>query len=210
MMQTPVLVVGGGPVGSTLALDLASRGIDVMVAERNPTGQMPGVKCNHRRGPVEISAPARDRSGPGYRTGRIITNDVRDPHIGCRFTRVRAHSSDRRDRYTDRSGPDGWWPTPEPPHRINQIYLDPLLAAFARAHPRIRYINQLKVEGFHQSDDGVVAEATDLATGKRQRIESDYLVGCDGPSSRIRNLIDARLTGDAMIGRAQSSYSGSD
>jgi len=26
-MRTPVLIVGGGPVGSTLALDLASRGI---------------------------------------------------------------------------------------------------------------------------------------------------------------------------------------
>ncbi|MGB6753225.1 MAG: FAD-dependent monooxygenase, partial [Xanthobacteraceae bacterium] len=31
-MKTRVLIVGGGPVGLTLAMDLAWRGIDVVVA----------------------------------------------------------------------------------------------------------------------------------------------------------------------------------
>jgi 2-polyprenyl-6-methoxyphenol hydroxylase-like FAD-dependent oxidoreductase len=35
-MRTRVLIVGGGPVGLTLAMDLAWRGIDVIVAERRP------------------------------------------------------------------------------------------------------------------------------------------------------------------------------
>src|SRR4051794_27744097 len=155
-MRTPVLVVGGGPVGCTLALDLASRGIDVTVAERNPAGQMPGVKCNHvaartmeifRR--LGIVQTVRDTGLPADHS-----NDVafRTSATGTEFARIRIPC--RRDRYTDKSGPDGWWPTPEPPHRINQIYLDPLLAAFARAHPRIHYINQLDVEGFQQSEDG--------------------------------------------------------
>jgi hypothetical protein len=33
----------------------------------------------------------------------------------------------RAYRYTAKGGPDTWWPTPEPPHRINQIYLEPVL-----------------------------------------------------------------------------------
>jgi NADPH-dependent 2,4-dienoyl-CoA reductase/sulfur reductase-like enzyme len=45
--RTPVLIAGGGPVGSTLALDLASRRIDVIVPEQTPADQMRGVKCNH-------------------------------------------------------------------------------------------------------------------------------------------------------------------
>ena len=45
-IETSVLVVGGGPVGTTLALDLAWRGIDVTVAELRRAGEPPSVKCN--------------------------------------------------------------------------------------------------------------------------------------------------------------------
>jgi 2-polyprenyl-6-methoxyphenol hydroxylase-like FAD-dependent oxidoreductase len=45
--DTSVLIVGAGPVGATLALDLASRGIDVTVAELRYRGEPPSVKCNH-------------------------------------------------------------------------------------------------------------------------------------------------------------------
>ena len=130
-LRTSVLIVGGGPVGSTLALDLAGRGIDVIVAEQNPPDTQPGVKCNHvaartmeifRR--LGIAGRVRDAGLPPDHA-----NDVafRTTAVGPDFARI--HIPCRRDRYSDRSGPDGWWPTPEPPHRINQIYLDPLLAA---------------------------------------------------------------------------------
>src|SRR5215472_13875138 len=37
MKHVPVLIAGGGPVGMTLARDLARRGITSMLVERNPT-----------------------------------------------------------------------------------------------------------------------------------------------------------------------------
>jgi 2-polyprenyl-6-methoxyphenol hydroxylase-like FAD-dependent oxidoreductase len=208
MIRTSVLIVGGGPVGSTLALDLASRGIDVVVAERNPPGQIPGVKCNHvaartmeifRR--LGIAQIVRDTGLPADHANDIA---FRTSATGIEFGRIMIPC--RRDRYTNKDGPDGYWPTPEPPHRINQIYLDPLLASLARDHPRVRYINQLEVQGFTQSNDGVTAEAIDHGTGGRDIIQCDYLIGCDGPSSSTRHLIDARLTGDAFIGQTQSTY----
>ncbi|MDP2333360.1 MAG: FAD-dependent oxidoreductase [Reyranella sp.] len=207
-LRTSVLIAGGGPVGSTLALDLAARGIDVIVAEQNPRGHMPGVKCNHvaartmeifrRLGIVDIvrntGLPADHANDVAFRTTAVGTEFARI-HIPC-----------RRDRYTDKSGPDGWWPTPEPPHRINQIYLDPLLAAEAAAHRRVRFVNQLRVLGFTQDEAGVTVEAEDLANGGKIAIDCVYLVGCDGPTSEVRRQIGARLAGDAMIGRTQSSY----
>ena len=45
-IETPVLIVGAGPVGLTVALDLAWRGIDVTVAELRAAGELPSVKCN--------------------------------------------------------------------------------------------------------------------------------------------------------------------
>src|SRR5262245_55171744 len=45
-LQTSVLVIGAGPVGLTLALGLAWRGIDVIVVELRRAGEPPSVKCN--------------------------------------------------------------------------------------------------------------------------------------------------------------------
>ena len=44
---TQVLIVGAGPVGLTLAMDLAGRGIRVTVIELRDAGEPPSVKCNH-------------------------------------------------------------------------------------------------------------------------------------------------------------------
>ncbi|HWE16068.1 MAG TPA: hypothetical protein VG758_02630 [Hyphomicrobiaceae bacterium] len=48
------------------------------------------------------------------------------------------------------SGPDGHWPTPEPPHRVNQTFLEPVLFEHAAALPQITILNRSEVEGFEQ------------------------------------------------------------
>ena len=62
-MRTKVLIVGGGPVGLTLAIDLAWRGIDVVVAERRPSNDPPDVKCG-QSGAHRLSLPAMLARGP--------------------------------------------------------------------------------------------------------------------------------------------------
>ncbi len=46
-IETDVAIVGGGPVGLTLALDLAGRGVRATVLELRHAGEPPSVKCNH-------------------------------------------------------------------------------------------------------------------------------------------------------------------
>ena len=46
-VSSTVTIVGGGPVGLCLAMDLASRGVDVVVLELRAAGELPSVKCNH-------------------------------------------------------------------------------------------------------------------------------------------------------------------
>src|SRR5215207_7675399 len=46
-MDATVIIAGGGPVGLTLAMELASRGVDVLVLERREHAEPPSVKCNH-------------------------------------------------------------------------------------------------------------------------------------------------------------------
>jgi 2-polyprenyl-6-methoxyphenol hydroxylase-like FAD-dependent oxidoreductase len=205
---TRVLIVGGGPVGTTLAMDLAWRGVDVVVAEKRDRGELPSVKCNHvaartmeifRR--LGIAASVRDVGMPHDHAADVA---FRTTTTGIEFARIPIPC--RRDRYTAKDGPDGWWPTPEPPHRINQIFLEPLLVRHAAAKPGLRYLHRTQVTGITQTEDQVTAEARDLDTSEALLITADYLIGCDGPSSEVRRQIGARLTGDAMISRTQSSH----
>src|SRR5579863_4701798 len=163
-INTQVLIVGGGPVGLTLAIDLAQRGVAVTVAETRAGGEPPSVKCNHvaartmeifrRLGLVravrEAGLPAEYPNDVAFRTTAIGMELSRIP-IPC-----------RAERYTAQGGPDTWWPTPEPPHRINQIYLEPLLFAHALEMPGLSVLNRTRVVDLVQSDTGVRATAENL------------------------------------------------
>ena len=207
-LETSVVIVGGGPVGLCLAMDLAQRGVDVVVAELRPAGEPPSVKCNHvasrtmetfrRLGFVqEVRAAGLPDDYPNdvvFRTRATGRELMRIP-IPCRL-----------DRYTDASGPDCGWPTPEPPHRINQIFLEPILFRQAVSTPGVRILNRTSIDSFEQDDRGVAAHAKDLDSGEAFDIRGHYLIGCDGGRSGVRKAIGARLVGDEVIQRVQSSY----
>ncbi len=206
-LNADVVVVGAGPVGLTLAMDLASRGVEVVVIEARPRGEPPSVKCNHvsarsmeifRR--LGVAHKVRDAGLPAD-----YPNDVayRTAFLGREITRIPIPC--RADRYTATGGPDTDWPTAEPPHRINQIYLEPVLFAHLEAMPNARILSATTLTDFTQSDDGVTARATD-AQGQTIEIACTYLIGCDGGRSGVRKAIGATLSGDVALQHVQSSY----
>ncbi len=207
-LKADVLVVGAGPVGLTLAMDLASRGVKVLVVETRRYAEPPNVKCNHvaartmeqfRR--LGVAQKLRDAGLPADYPNDVV---FRTSVTGIELTRIPIPC--RRDRYTETEGPDAWWPTPEPPHRINQLFLEPILLEHAAALSNVSLLNRTQLTDFEQDAEGVTAGATDLDSGDTRRIRCRYLVGCDGGSSGVRKRIGAKLEGTPVIQRVQSTY----
>ncbi|HEY8358500.1 MAG TPA: FAD-dependent oxidoreductase [Ramlibacter sp.] len=206
--RAQVLIVGAGPVGLTMAADLSARGVSVLVAETRGFKEPPNVKCNH------VSARTMEQFRRLGFVDRIRnaglppewSNDIafRVSSTGPELARV--HIPGRTERYEDKSGPDGWWPTPEPAHRINQLFLEPLLAENAAAQPHVTLLNRVRVDGFEEVAGQVIARATDLDTDEAVVLHCQYLVGCDGARSMVRKGIGASLSGDAEIHKVQSTY----
>ena len=206
--EAQVLVVGAGPVGLTLAMDLAQRGITVLMAEIRHRGEPPSVKCNHVAA-RSMEVFRRLGIAPALRNAGLPADYPNDVAYRTRFTGPelsRIPIPARQDRYTATGGPDTWWPTPEPPHRINQIYLEPVLFAHAEAMRGLRILHRTRIDDFVQDANGVVAHGVDLETGNAVEVRCQFLIGCDGGKSGIRKKIGARLSGTDVVGRVQSTY----
>jgi 2-polyprenyl-6-methoxyphenol hydroxylase-like FAD-dependent oxidoreductase len=208
MTDSQVLIVGAGPVGLTLAIDLAWRGINVTVVEMRARAASPDPKCNHvaartmeifRR--LGLAEKVRNAGLPADYPHDI---SYRTSFTGQELARIQIPC--RRDRFTSKDGPDGNWPTPEPPHRINQIFLEPILFDHAAANPRIRIINRTSVEEVVIEESSASVGVRDLETGEVRRWSCRYLIGCDGARSIIRKAIGAELSGDAIVQRVQSTF----
>jgi 2-polyprenyl-6-methoxyphenol hydroxylase-like FAD-dependent oxidoreductase len=207
-LQADVVVVGAGPVGLTLANDLAWRGVDVVLLESRRAGEPPSVRSNHvaarsmeifrRLGVVQkvrnAGLPADYPNDVVYRTS-FLGRELARINIPC-----------RAERYTSKDGPDTDWPTPEPPHRINQIFLEPVLFDHLSSMPSARILNGTTLVDFKQGPAGVTAFARDADTGQDIEISCKFLIGCDGGRSMVRRKIGATLSGDAVLQHVQSSF----
>src|SRR6267143_1678159 len=199
MIESDVLIVGAGPVGLTLAIDLAWRGIDVTVVETRARAAPPDPKCNHvaartmeifRR--LGLSEKVRNAGLPADYPHDI---SYRTTFTGQELARIPIPC--RRDRFTMTDGPDCNWPTPEPPHRINQIFLEPILFEHAAVQPRIHIINRTSVE------DVVVQDTSARAPSSARRSAQSFPAttwcsGCSQPTSA--RLISSSFSGTSVRG----------
>jgi 2-polyprenyl-6-methoxyphenol hydroxylase-like FAD-dependent oxidoreductase len=208
-VDVPVLIVGGGPVGMTLALCLAKRGIASYLVELRAADVLPDVKCNHISSrSMELFRSlgiSQDLRAAGLPDDYPHDVSYRTSTLGEEIARI--HIPGRRTRLTDHTGPDGHWPTPEPPHRINQRYIEPILRQYVQKQPLITCLFRHQVLAFTQDAHKVTASVQNLEAPDSPplTLNATYMVGCDGGRSMVRKGMGAKLVGDEVVQRVQST-----
>lgn len=205
--ETQVCIVGLGPVGLSLAMDLARRGIRVIVGETRYKGEAPNVKCNHvsarsmeifRR--LGVAKAVRAAGLPDDYPNDIV---YKTRFLGHELSRIKIPN--RVTRYTAIEGPDTNWPTAEPPHRINQIYLEPILFKHAETFANLQILNRTQVLDYQETETGVNIQALNLDTEQALNIQADFIIGCDGGRSMVRKKMGTKLSGVGELGKVQST-----
>jgi 2-polyprenyl-6-methoxyphenol hydroxylase-like FAD-dependent oxidoreductase len=193
-LDTPVLIVGGGPVGFALALDLAWRGQRSMLVEREAGTALKllakatglherTIELCRRWGIADrVLAAGFPQDFPGdsvYATsldGYFIGRSVIPSTLA-------------------REAPDS---TPVKRLRCPQHEFDPLLARVVaeRGLTDVRY--GVRVKGLTQDEDGVTVQVAESDSGRWFSVRAGYVVGCDGAGSTLRQALGVPFDGKML------------
>ena len=198
-MHTQVLIVGAGPVGLTLAIDLGRRGIDCILLEQKPAPQfLPKMeRCNARTMEIYrrmgIAQKLRDAGFPREAPMDvfIVTSLIEPPLLHLPYPSVAEAQAEIA------ACNDGTMPL-EPYQLISQYTLEPLLKSIAETLPSVSVRYGCEFISFAQDAKSVRAEVR-RSDGASAQLEANYLVGCDGGASSVRRQLGIKLQGEANL-----------
>ncbi|GLZ35984.1 3-(3-hydroxyphenyl)propionate hydroxylase [Lentzea sp. NBRC 105346] len=176
-MDTQVLIIGAGPTGLTLAVDLARRGVAFRIVDAAPQP----FHGSRGKGLQPRSMEVFDDLG-------VIDEILASGRFHLRMRHYRGHEVVREiDMH------EGHYPTPETPYastlvipqfRVEQILRDRL----ASLGGKVEY--GMSLTDFTQDDHGVTA------TINGTDVRASHLVGCDGGKSFVRKHLGVGFVGE--------------
>jgi 2-polyprenyl-6-methoxyphenol hydroxylase-like FAD-dependent oxidoreductase len=200
MIETQVLVVGGGPIGLSLACELGWRGVKCLVVERKDEfGDDPVAKINL------VNARSMEFC---RRWG--IEKEMRHGGFPDDFPMTVLFATSMRGKLIARApypsmGEQGPHPaSPTNRQRIPQQLFEPILRRAAQRFEPVDALFSSSVERF--VDKGTHVEAEIVARGRRETVRAQFLAGCDGARSMVREHLGIALEGDAHLNTSCGIY----
>ena len=197
--ETSVLIVGGGPVGLTLALNLGRYGVQCTLIERSPSAsRLPKMeRCNGRSMEIYrrlgVADAIRSAGLPAnvpmdvFLTPSLIDEPLCHlpyPSVAAARADIAAHNDGTR--------------LLEPYQLISQYTLEPLLRSIVDQLPTVTVRFGCELMSFTQDARGVEARVC-IDGSNEDVIRAAYLVGCDGGTSGVRKQLGIALQGQGRI-----------
>lgn len=187
-----VLIVGAGPVGLSLAIELGWRGVPVTVIDQGdgrvpfPAGEAIFSRTMEHLRRWGCAERARTESAP--------PTDY--PHRTLFATSVTGHVLAEFDYGVTNRSPGDYGPlTPEGPAFLSKFSFLPLLERTARLLPGVEIRFGTRLESFTQDSDGVRAVVRGADSEVSETLAGEYLVACDGGRSSVRRTLGVEFEG---------------
>lgn len=202
LIQTDVLIAGGGPCGLMLANELGRRGVSCLLVDPKP-----GTAFNPQANATQARTMEHFRR-LGF-AGEIRAQGLPDDHPTdiAYFTRYTGHELARLHLPTAAQAVNnikvmsGSWSAAELPHRVSQKFVEATLRRHADALPGIDVRYGWGLESFEDRGDHVQAQVRATAGGETMDVRAAYLVGADGPRSLVRSTLGIAWDGASGIKR---------
>jgi 2-polyprenyl-6-methoxyphenol hydroxylase-like FAD-dependent oxidoreductase len=206
-MDTEVLIVGAGPTGLTLAIDLGRRGVRCTIIEQKERPAfLPKMERINARS-MEIYR--RMGLSEKIRAAGLRADCPMDVYIMLALTEPPLlhlpYPSVAQAKTATRATNDGTLPL-EPYQLISQYTLEPLLKSIAETMPAVTVRFACEFVSLRQDEHGVTATVRS-ADGGKEEIRAAYLAGCDGGASPVRRELGIALSGEGnLLGLRQALF----
>ncbi|MFM9972444.1 MAG: FAD-dependent monooxygenase [Burkholderiales bacterium] len=196
LRRTPVLIVGAGPVGLALAIELGHRSIACLLIEKNDrVGYAPRAKTTNvrtrehfRRWGIADTLRAASPLGLDYPSNVVFCTRLSGFEL-TRFENAFYCAPGRNPLYSEHSQ---WVP---------QYTVEEVMREHAQSLPGVELRFNCELKSFSQDDGHVQAIARDLLSGEDIDIEAQFLAGADGARSMVREGIGGKMQGTYGLSR---------
>ncbi|WP_315813875.1 FAD-dependent oxidoreductase [Bradyrhizobium sp. SZCCHNR2028] len=201
-LSASVLIAGGGPCGLMLANELGRRGVSAILVDEKP-----GTAFNPQANATQARTMEHFRRLGFADEVRRAGLPADYPTDVAYFTRYTAHELARFQlpsaaRATELvKGLSGSWSAAELPHRVSQKFVEAILRRHAARLAGIQLHYGHRLIGYVADDGGIAADVERVSDGARCEVAADFLIGADGPRSRVRQSLGIAYGGTTGIER---------